>query len=53
MVIDLKACRTNDAAPNIGNCDKFYITFEFEYQMWVKINQKFEEDWLPIHHLSN
>jgi hypothetical protein len=37
----------------ISNCDKFYFTFEFEYQMWVQIFKKFEKDWIPICHLSD
>jgi len=37
----------------LGNCDKFYSTFEFEYRMWVQIYQKFEMDWIPICNLSN
>jgi hypothetical protein len=37
----------------VGNCNKFYFTFKFEYQMWVQIYQKFEKDWIPISHLSN
>ncbi len=25
----------------LGNCDKFYFTFKFEYQMWVQNFQRF------------
>ena len=37
----------------LGNCDKFYFTFEFEHRMWVRSYQKFEKDWIPICHLLN
>jgi hypothetical protein len=37
----------------LGNCDKFYFTFEFKVQMWVWIYQIFERDQIPIHNLSN
>ncbi len=37
----------------LGNCDKFYFTFKFKYQMWVQIFQKFEKDQIPICHWSN
>ncbi len=30
----------------VGNCDKFYFTFEFEVQMWVWIFKRFEKDWI-------
>ncbi len=36
---------------DLGNCDKFYFTFEFEVRMWVLIYQIFEKDQIPIHHL--
>jgi hypothetical protein len=37
----------------LGNCDKYYFTFEFKVQMWVWIYQIFERDGITIHHLSN
>ncbi len=37
----------------VGNCDKFYFTLEFEIWMWDWIDQIFERDWIPIHHISN
>ncbi len=37
----------------LGNSDKFYFTFKFEYQMWVQIHQKFKIDWNLIYHWSN
>ncbi len=37
----------------LGNCDRFYFTFEFECQMWAPIFQKIEKDQIPICHLSN
>ncbi len=40
-------------ASTVGNCDKFYFTFEFEVWMWVRICQIFKKDWIPICHLSN
>ncbi len=32
----------------LGNCSKFNSNFEFEYQMWVQIYQKFEKDCSPF-----
>jgi hypothetical protein len=40
-------------AAKLGNCNKFYFTFEFKYWMSVWIYQKFEKDQIAIHHLSN
>jgi hypothetical protein len=37
-------------AIQLGNCNKFYFTFEFEYQMWVQIFHKIR---IPICHLSD
>jgi hypothetical protein len=37
----------------LGNCDKFYFTSKFKVRMWVRIFQKFENDWIIIHNLSN
>ncbi len=37
----------------LGNCDKFYFAFEFEVQMWVRINQIFDRDQITICHLLN
>ncbi len=27
----------------VGNCNKFYFIFEFEYRLWFQIFQKFEK----------
>ncbi len=37
----------------LGNCDKFYFTFQFEVQMWLWIYQIFERHQIPIYHLWN
>jgi len=37
----------------LGNCDKFYFTFNYEVWMWVRIYQIFERDQIPICHISN
>ncbi len=37
----------------LGNCDKYYFTFQFKVQMWVWIYKIFERDQITIHHLSN
>ncbi len=37
----------------LGNCKKIYFTFEFEYQTWVQIFQKFKKDRIPICHLDS
>ncbi len=43
----------NHQVPRLGNCDKFYFTFKFEYQLWVWIFQKFEKGQIPFCHLLN
>ncbi len=37
----------------LGNCNEFYFTFKFEYQMRYEIYQKFEMNRIPNCHLSN
>jgi hypothetical protein len=51
VLIVIARCCENDSS--VGNCKKFYFTFEFEYQMWDKIFQKFEKDQISIGHLLN
>jgi len=36
---------------SLGNCDKLYFIFEFEYWMWVQILQKLEKSRIAIGHL--
>ncbi len=38
---------------HLGNCDNFYFTIEFEYQMWVWIVWIFESDQIPNSKLTN
>ncbi len=46
----MEFCEYGYRTIKLGNCDKFYFTFEFE----VWIYKKLEEDQIPIqHHLSN
>ncbi len=37
----------------VGNCNKFYFTFEFELQIWARKYQRFKKDRIPIHYLLN
>ncbi len=37
-------------AYRLGNCDNFYFTIEYEYQMWVRI---IESDQIPNCNFSN
>ncbi len=39
------------AGYELGNCNKFYFTFNFKVQIWVQIYAIFERDWIPIHHI--